>query len=113
MQEIGKWAIVKVPGQHGGNVTHEVLHCHATSWPYVTLHLLTVVGGLEDILFGWEQQDHEQAVLPVYVVVWGHISFHCGVLFTQQLLNVCLKPYSPYLNPIEEFFSAWWWKVYD
>lgn len=22
-------------------------------------------------------------------------------------------PYSPFLNPIEEFFSAWRWKVYD
>ena len=24
-----------------------------------------------------------------------------------------LPPYSPFLNPIEEFFSAWRWKVYD
>ncbi len=24
-----------------------------------------------------------------------------------------LPPCSPFLNPIEEFFSAWWWKVYD
>ncbi len=24
-----------------------------------------------------------------------------------------LPPYSPFLNPIEEFFSAWWWKIYD
>ena len=24
-----------------------------------------------------------------------------------------LSPYSPFLNPIEEFFSAWRWKVYD
>ncbi len=24
-----------------------------------------------------------------------------------------LPPCSPFLNPIEDFFSAWWWKVYD
>ena len=24
-----------------------------------------------------------------------------------------LTAYSPFLNPIEEFFSAWRWKVYD
>ncbi len=24
-----------------------------------------------------------------------------------------LSPYSPFLNPIEDFFSAWRWKVYD
>jgi hypothetical protein len=24
-----------------------------------------------------------------------------------------LPPYSPFLNHIEEFFSAWRWKVYD
>lgn len=24
-----------------------------------------------------------------------------------------LPPYSPFLNPIEEFFSAWRWRVYE
>lgn len=24
-----------------------------------------------------------------------------------------LPPYSPFINSTEEFFSAWWWKVYD
>ena len=24
-----------------------------------------------------------------------------------------LPPYSPFLNPIQEFFSAWRWRVYD
>jgi len=30
-----------------------------------------------------------------------------------RFTNVFLPPYSPFLNPIEEFFSAWRWKVYD
>lgn len=27
-------------------------------------------------------------------------------------MTLYLPPYSPFLNPIEEFFSAWSWKVY-
>ncbi|KAL4007429.1 hypothetical protein ACER0C_001281 [Sarotherodon galilaeus] len=32
---------------------------------------------------------------------------------SDHFLNVCLPPYSPFLNPIEEFFSSWKWEVYD
>jgi len=28
-------------------------------------------------------------------------------------MNLYLPPYLPFLNPIEEFFSSWRWKVYD
>ncbi len=30
-----------------------------------------------------------------------------------RMLVEYLPPYSPFLNPIEEFFSSWRWKVYD
>ncbi|KAM7420040.1 hypothetical protein PAMA_014650 [Pampus argenteus] len=30
-----------------------------------------------------------------------------------RMHNVFLPPYSPFLNPIEEFFSAWRWRVYE
>ena len=30
-----------------------------------------------------------------------------------QFVVLYLPPYSPFLNPTEEFFSAWRWKVYD
>lgn len=123
---IGQRAIVEVPGQRGGNVTlcaaisnGGVLHHHATLGPYNTDHLLTFLGGLRDVWFEREQQDHQQAVHPVYVVVWDNVSFHRSVRvrewfnINQQFLNVCLPPCSPFLNPIEEFFSAWRWKVYD
>lgn len=53
---IGELTIVKVPGQHGGNVTlfcaaisnREVLHHrhHATLGLKYTKHLLTLLGGL-------------------------------------------------------------------
>ncbi len=54
-----------------------------------------------------------------YVVIWDNVSFHRAALvrnwFTAHpcFLVVYLPPYSPFLNPIEEFFSAWRWKVYD
>lgn len=65
-----------------------------------------------------EQLD-QQAVQPVYVIVWDNVNFDCAVLihewFTnnQRFINISLPPYSPILNPPEEFFSAWRWKVYD
>ena len=54
-----------------------------------------------------------------YVVIWDNVSFHWAALvrnwFTAQphFQVVYLPPYSPFLNPIENFFSAWRWKVYD
>jgi hypothetical protein len=29
------------------------------------------------------------------------------------MVSLFLPPYSPFLNPIEEIFSSWRWKVYD
>ncbi|XP_038555701.1 uncharacterized protein LOC119888961 [Micropterus salmoides] len=53
-------------------------------------------------------------------VIADNVSFHrtnqIREWFTTNsnpFLNVCLPPYSPFLNPIEEFFSSWRWKVYD
>ena len=51
----------------------------------------------------------QKAVHPVYVIVWDNVSFHHAVLirewFTnnQRFIKVFLPPYSPFLNPIEEF----------
>ncbi len=30
-----------------------------------------------------------------------------------RMMSLFLGPYSPFLNHIEEFFSAWRWKVFD
>ncbi|KAK0151031.1 hypothetical protein N1851_007823 [Merluccius polli] len=54
-----------------------------------------------------------------YVVVWDNVSFHRAAPVQNwfadhpPFLVQYLPPYSPFLNPIEEFFSAWRWKVYD
>ncbi len=54
-----------------------------------------------------------------YIVIWNNVAFHRSALvqngFHQQpqFAVQYLPPYSPFQNPIEEFFSAWRWKVYD
>ena len=53
------------------------------------------------------------------VVIWDNVSFHWAALVQDWFTNhntftvLYFPPYSPFLNPIEEFFSAWRWKVYD
>lgn len=52
-------------------------------------------------------------------IIWDNVSFHRGPRIRnwfhneQHFMNVFFPPYSPFLNPTEEFFSAWRWKVYD
>ncbi|KAI2649093.1 Insertion element IS630 uncharacterized 39 kDa protein [Labeo rohita] len=117
---IGHRAIVNVPGQRGGNITlcaaitqNGVLHRHAHMGPYNTALILTFLDQLHNITAA-NQIDHMQ-----YIVVWDNVSFHRSALvqnwFQQHphFTVLYLPPYSPFLNPIEEFFSAWWWKVYD
>ena len=56
---------------------------------------------------------------PRFVVVWDNVSFHRAALVRNWFTNhpqfevLYLPPYTPFLNPIEEFFSAWRWCVYD
>ena len=56
---------------------------------------------------------------PRFVVVWDNVSFHRAALVQNWFTNhdqfevLYLPPYSPFLNPIEELFSAWRWRVYD
>ena len=113
-------ATVNVPGQRGHNITlcaaiiqNGVLHRHAHMGPYNTALILTFLDQLHNITAA-NQIDHMQ-----YIVVWDNVSFHRSALvqnwFQQHphFTILYLPPYSPFLNPIEEFFSAWRWKVYD
>ncbi|KAL3970331.1 TELO2-interacting protein 1 [Sarotherodon galilaeus] len=117
---IGHRAIINVPGQRGGNITmcaaisqNGVVHHHATIGPYNTAHIIAFLDTLHDML---TVQRPEQTR---YVIVWDNVSFHRAALvrnwFTDHpsFMAFNLPPYSPFLNPIEEFFSAWRWKVYD
>ncbi|XP_072554161.1 uncharacterized protein [Paramormyrops kingsleyae] len=122
---IGHRAIVNVPGVRGGNITmcaaitgHGVLHHHAILGPYNTGLILTFLDRLRDIV---EQANHtdDEGQQHRYVVVWDNVAFHRAAMVQNWFANnphfivLYLPPYSPFLNPIEEFFSAWRWKVYD
>ena len=115
---IGQRAIISVPGQRGGNITlcaaitqNGVLHRHANMGPYKTPHILAFLDRLYNLTINNIQIQ--------YIVTWDNVSFHRSALvqnwFTQHpnFTVLFLPPYSPFLNPIEEFFSAWRWKVYD
>ncbi|XP_063077060.1 uncharacterized protein LOC134467064 [Engraulis encrasicolus] len=91
---IGQRAITDVPGQRGGNITmcaaishNGVLHHHATLGPYNTNLMIRFLNQLNTILTVTMQPD------------------------CVRILN--LPPYSPFLNAIEEFFSAWRWRFYE
>ncbi|XP_025758107.1 uncharacterized protein LOC112843511 isoform X1 [Oreochromis niloticus] len=124
---IGQRAITEVPGQRGGgNITlcaamgsEGLVHRHAVLGSYNTQRLLTFLEELKDILLDC-QQHHPGPAHHIYVIIWDNVRFHrtnqIREWFTtnsDHFLNVCLPPYSPFLNPIEEFFSSWRWKVYD
>ncbi len=61
-------------------------------------------------------QNEEQAR---FVIIWDNVSFHRAHQVQNWFVThphfsvVYLPPYSPFLNPIEDSFSTWRWKVYD
>ncbi|KAL7839610.1 hypothetical protein SRHO_G00262680 [Serrasalmus rhombeus] len=127
---IGHRATVDITGQQGGNITmcaaiseQGVLTHIPTLGPYSTQHLVTFIDTLyRDLIPDGEMalNDRENAPnLTNYVVIWDNVRFYHSNTIRQwvathnRMLMLFLPPYSPFLNPIEEFFSAWRWKVYD
>ncbi|XP_061591431.1 uncharacterized protein LOC133456827 [Cololabis saira] len=121
---IGQRAIVEVPGQRGGNNTmgaamnhHGIVHRHAHLGAYNTDLLLAFLDGLHNLLVPPDHVYDQQRVH--FVVIWDNVSFHRAARVQewfqdhQNVSVLYLPPYSPFLNPIEEFFSAWRWKVYE
>lgn len=104
----------------GGNITlcdaislQGVLHHHGTLGPYNTAHIILLLDALHNAAV---QDGPEQ---PRFVVIWDNVSIHRAALVRDWFTNhnnltvVYMPPYSPFLNPIEELFSSWCWKVYD
>ncbi|KAL7868414.1 hypothetical protein SRHO_G00097980 [Serrasalmus rhombeus] len=65
-----------------------------------------------------QERDQIGDDLPKYIIVWDNVSFHCSNIIRMldagaRMLMEFLPPYSPFLNPFEEFLSAWRWKVYN
>ncbi|KAI2652733.1 Insertion element IS630 uncharacterized 39 kDa protein [Labeo rohita] len=85
--------------------------------PYNTKRLLAFLNDLHQRLV--PEQDQEGDNMRTFVITWDNVAFHHSQAITAwlevhpRLVSLFLPPYSPFLNPIEEFFSAWRWKVYD
>lgn len=55
---------------------------------------------------------------PLFVIIWNNAAFHHSRVVNEWFvvhprMMVQIPPYSPFLNPIEEFVHAWRWKEYD
>lgn len=119
---IGQRATVDAPGQRGANITmcaaigHTGLLLHKCQvGPYNTERLLAF---LDDLYLHLVPQEDDEGN-RTFVITWDNVAFHHSQAVTAWfrdhpiLVRLFLPPYSPFLNPIEEFFSAWRWKVYD
>jgi transposase len=90
-----------------------LLHHQAKLGPFNTEHIITFLDALHDAAV----QDRPER--PRFVVVWHDVSFHRAALVRNWFTNrhqfkvLYLPPYTPFLNPIEELFSAWRWRIYD
>lgn len=56
--------------------------------------------------------------LTNFMIIWDNVNFHCSILVRRRFaarhqMLMFLPSHSPFLNPIEEFYSAWRWKVCD
>ncbi|XP_060760641.1 uncharacterized protein LOC132870787 [Neoarius graeffei] len=114
---IGQRATVDVPGQRGGNITmcaaiseNGVATHTASLGPYNTEKLLRFLDQLYVYLVPENERGLEGPHLPQFVIVWDNVNFHRGPRIRAwfnmhpRMHNVLLPPYSPFLNPIEEFF---------
>ena len=119
-------ATVDVPGQRRGNITicagiseNGVVTHISSLGPYYTQKLLVFLDRLHSDLIPLHERGLVGPHLPTFVIVWDNVSFHRGLLIRAwffahpRMLMVLSSPYSPFLNPIEEFFSAWRWRVYE
>ncbi|KAL3976810.1 potassium voltage-gated channel Shaker-related subfamily A, beta member 1 [Sarotherodon galilaeus] len=123
---IGHRATVDVPGQRGGNITmcaaisETGVATHIPSLgPYNTHKLLIFLDRLYTDFIPENERGLIGPHLPIYVIVWDNVNFHHSPLIRgwfathPRMVMGFLPPYSPFLNPIEEFFSAWRWRVYE
>lgn len=123
---IGHRATIGTPGQRGGNITMcaaisengvstHILHIG----PYNTQLLLAFLNTLYRDLIPEHQIGLVRQDLPNCVIVCDNVSFNRTnsvrewFAVHERITMEFLPPSSPFLNLIEEFCSAWRWKVYD
>ncbi|KAL3973664.1 NLR family CARD domain-containing protein 3 [Sarotherodon galilaeus] len=108
---IGKRATVNVPGQRGANITM----CAAISTDGLLLHRPLIGPYNTERLLAFLHDLYGR--VPTFIIVWDNVAFHHSRAVTEwfaahpRMESLFLPPYSPFLNPIEEFFSSWRWKI--
>ncbi len=84
--------------------------------PYNTERLLLFLDDLHQQLVPEAEREQVGGNKRTFVFVWDNVPFTCNhklICSPSENDFPFSPPYSPFLNPIEEFFSAWRWKVYD
>ncbi len=117
---IGKRATVDVPGQRGANITicaaistEGVLLHKPLIGPYNSEHLLLFLDELYWRVVPGEERDAVSRNQPTFIIVWDRTVVTEWFAAHPRMMSLFLPPYSPFLNPIEELFFSWRWKVYD
>ncbi len=84
---------------------------YSTHWPYNTQLLLVFLNTHYRDLIPEQERGLVRPHLPNYVIVWDNVSFHRTNIVRdwfaahERITVVFLPPYSPFLNPVEEFFQ--------
>ncbi len=91
--------------------------CHIpTIVPYNTECLITFLNALNERLVPLEERGLLRPSMTLNVIIWDNVVLHhsCLEWFAAQphMMMQFLPPYS-FLNPTEELFSVWRWKVYE
>jgi transposase len=87
--------------------------------PYNTERLISFLDDLYGRVYSGEERVAVRRNRPTFVIVWDNVAFHHSCTVTEwftahpRMMSLFLPPYSPFLNPIEELFPSWRWKVYD
>ncbi|XP_061561321.1 uncharacterized protein LOC133417554 isoform X1 [Phycodurus eques] len=123
---IGQRATVTAPEQRGANITmcaaisNDGVLCHtAIIGPLNTERLIVFLDSLLRRLIPPGEGEPSGSGVPSYVVVWDNVDFHRSDLVNEwfadrpRMTMQFLPAYSPFLSPIEEFFSTWRWQVLD
>ncbi|XP_061669556.1 uncharacterized protein LOC133497566 [Syngnathoides biaculeatus] len=123
---IGQRATVTAPDQRGANITmcaaiaDDGVLCHsAIIGPLDTERLVVFLDSLLRRLIPPGEGEPSGPGAPSYVIVWDNVAFHrsdpVNRWFAERPRTAMhfLPACSPFLSPIEEFFSAWRWQVLD
>uniref|UniRef100_A0A1A8NVX0 DDE superfamily endonuclease n=1 Tax=Nothobranchius rachovii TaxID=451742 RepID=A0A1A8NVX0_9TELE len=78
--------------------------------PYNTGRLVALLHDLYGRVVLGEERDVDRRNQPTYIIVWDNVAFHHSHAVTEWFVA---HPRMESLNPIEEFFASWRWKVYD